>query len=147
MTPTPSADAYIPCADLWVITPYYNPAGYRTRRENYEQFAAPIRTAGIPLITVEAAFGPEPFELQPAPDVIRVRGRDVMWLKERLINLAIAQLPPQAQKVAWFDGDILLSNPEWAVQTAALLNNFPVVQPFETVRRLEPNRRVRRRHR
>lgn len=136
------APFYIPCDDLWVITTYYNPAGYRTKRVNYHRFAAPIRAAGIPLITVEAAFGADPFELEPASDIIQVRGRDVMWMKERLINMVIAQLPPQAQKVAWLDGDILFENPAWAVQTASLLNNFPVVQPCDTIRRLGKNPEV-----
>lgn len=136
------ASSYNPCDDLWVITTYYNPAGYRTKRENYERFAAPIKSAAIPLITLEAAFGTAPFELEPASDVIQVRGRDVMWIKERLINIGIAQLPPQAQKVAWLDADILFENPAWAVQTAALLDDFPVVQPLDTVRRLGPDRKV-----
>ena len=28
---------------LWVITAYYNPVGYRTRRENFEAFAEELR--------------------------------------------------------------------------------------------------------
>jgi hypothetical protein len=136
------AATYLPCADLWVITTYFNPAGYRAIRLNYERFAAPICAADIPLITVECAFGSAPFELDPSPQVIQVRGESVLWLKERLINIAVAQLPPQAQKVTWFDGDILMSNPAWAVQTAALLDNFRVVQPFDRVRRLGPDQDV-----
>ena len=129
--------SYLPCPDLWVITTYYNPAGYRTRRENYERFAQPLHAAGIPLVTVECAFGAEPFSLAPAPHVIQVRGRDRMWLKERLINLAIACLPPQATKVAWIDADILFTNPAWAQQTTVLLDRWPLVQLFDAVSALK----------
>ncbi|WP_129677916.1 hypothetical protein [Candidatus Chloroploca sp. Khr17] len=116
------APAYTPCADLWCVTAYFNPAHYRTRPANYARFAAPLRAAGIPLLTVECAFGDDPFELPPGPDVIQVQARDVLWQKERLINLGVSHLPPQAQKVAWLDGDILFTNPDWAVETAALLD-------------------------
>ena len=130
------ASSYTPFADLCCITTYFNPAHYQTRRANYEQFAAPIRAAGIPLLTVECAFGETPFELPPGPNVLQVRCPHVLWQKERLINLGVAHLPPEAAKVAWLDGDILFTNPDWAVQTAALLDESMVVQPFDHAIRL-----------
>jgi hypothetical protein len=130
------AAAYAPCEDLWIVTTYYNPAGYRTKRANYERFAAPLRAAGIPLVTAECAYGAEPFELAAGPHVIQMRGRDVMWLKERLINLAISRLPPHVTKVAWLDADILFTNPEWAPATSALLDQWALVQPHDRVGRM-----------
>jgi hypothetical protein len=127
---------YTPCPDLWGVTAYFNPAHYRTRRANYAHFAAPIRAAGIPLLTVEHAVGDAPFELPPGPDVLQVRGPDVLWQKERLINLGVAHLPPDAARIAWLDGDIRFTNPDWAVTTARLLDDYPVVQPFARAIRL-----------
>lgn len=124
---------YLPCTDLWVITTHYNPAGYAARRENFERFAQSLHASGIPLVTVECAFGEEAFELVPAPDVIQVRGRDVMWMKERLLNLALDRLPAHATKVAWVDADLLFTNPAWAQQTCTLLDRWPIVQPFAWV--------------
>jgi hypothetical protein len=133
---------YTPCTELWCITAYFNPAHYRTRRANYQTFAAPIRAAGIPLLTVEYACGNAPFELPTAPDVLQVRGPHVLWQKERLLNLGVARLPPQATKVAWLDGDILFAEPDWAVRTAALLDAYPVAQPFTHAIRLEQGERT-----
>jgi hypothetical protein len=130
------AAIYTPCADLWIITTYYNPAGYRTKRINYERFAAPLRAANISFVTVECAYGDESFELAAGPHVIQVRGRDVMWVKERLINLALARLPRHVTKVAWLDADILFTNPDWAQQTSALLDAWPLVQPHDWVGRM-----------
>ena len=130
------AAVYAPCDDLWIVTTYYNPAGYRTKRENYARFAAPLRAAGIPLVTVECAFGAEPFELAASPHVIQVRARNVMWVKERLINLAIARLPDHVTKVAWLDADILFTNAAWAQQTSALLDRWPLAQPHDRVGRM-----------
>src|SRR5690606_30780506 len=115
-------------------------AHYRTKRVNYERFAAPIRAAGIPLVTVECAFEEEPFELAGGPEIIQVRGRDVMWMKERLINLAIARLPSHVTKVAWLGADILFENPAWAIRTAELLDRCPLVQPHDRVGRMARDR-------
>lgn len=132
---------YLPCSDLWIITTHYNPAGYVNRRNNYRRFAQPILAAGINLLTVECAFGDDPFELAPSPQVIQVRGVNVMWMKERLLNLAIEHLPAQAAKVAWVDADLLFTNPAWAQQTSNLLEQWPIVQPFQQVVQLaeDPN--------
>lgn len=131
------APTYTPCDDLWVITTYFNPAGYRAIHANYQRFAAPLRAAGIPLVTVECAFGDAPFRFEPGPQVIQVRGRDVMWLKERLINVAVRQLPPHVRKIAWIDADILFCNADWAVETARILDTLPLAQPCAAVHRLD----------
>lgn len=130
---------YTPCNDLWVVTAYFNPRHYRTRRANYDRFVAPIRAARIRLLSVECAFGNDPFELPPGPAVVHVRAPHVLWQKERLINLGVAHLPPEAAKVAWLDGDILFTNPDWAARTSTWLDKVPVVQPFARVFRLPEN--------
>ena len=67
---------------------------------------------------------------------MRVRGRDVMWQKERLLNVAIENVPLEFTKIAWLDCDLLFANENWAGETSRLLDRYPVVQPFETVVRL-----------
>jgi hypothetical protein len=130
------ADRYAATAELWVVTAYFNPAGFHSRRRNHDLFQERIEAAGIPLVTVECALGDRPFELPPGPGVRRVRGRDVMWQKERLLNLAIADLPDTCRKVAWLDADVLFENPDWAALAAARLDEFPVVQLFDRAVRL-----------
>ncbi len=132
----PPAPHYTPCPDLWCITAYFNPAHYRTRPANYVRFAAPLRAAGIPLLTVECAFGDDPFELPPADDLLQMRSPSVLWQKERLLNLAVAHLPANARKVAWLDADVLFTNPNWAVETSQRLEQCEVVQPFARAIRL-----------
>jgi hypothetical protein len=130
------ADRYAPTTDLGVVTAYFNPAGFRSRRRNYDLFRDRIQAAGIPLVTVEYALGNRPFELPPGIGVHRVRGRDIMWQKERLLNVAIAGLPDTCRKVAWLDADVLFENPDWAVTAAARLDEFPVVQLLDRAVRL-----------
>ena len=73
------------------------------------------------------AFGDAPFDLPAGPDVIQVRGPDVLWQKERLLNIAVSRLPARARKVAWLDGDLLFADPDWAGETARLLDDEPEV--------------------
>jgi hypothetical protein len=127
---------------LWAITAYYNPARYRNKSVNYRRFRDGLRAAGVPLLTVEVAFEDQRFELHrtDADMIVQLRGRDVLWQKERILNLGFRQLPDECDKVAWLDADILIPNRDWASQTAKLLNDYQVVQPFSHCVRLPPGR-------
>jgi 8-oxo-dGTP pyrophosphatase MutT (NUDIX family) len=123
-------------SDLWAITCYFNPCRYQTKRANYDAFVAGMAAVGANLLTVELAFGDEPFELPESDTVLRLRGGGVMWQKERLLNIAAATLPESCRKIAWLDNDVLFENPHWLEQTSQALDRYVVVQPFDQVTRL-----------
>jgi hypothetical protein len=116
---------------LWVVTTYFNPAGYRSRRENYRRFRTAL--GDLPCLTVECALTDQPFELPPSPGVLPVRAHDVLWHKERLINLAIQRLPRACQFVAWIDADVLFQRPDWPEHAQHLLQRHLAVQLFSDV--------------
>jgi len=93
-------------------------------------------------LLVECSLPDRPFAIRASPRVLRVTCQSIMWQKERLLNLAIANLPGSCSKVVWMDADILFSNPEWTVKTSELLDSHPVVQPFDTVALLPPKTQV-----
>jgi|SRR5471030_450048 len=124
-------------SELVVITTYFNPCRYVTRRKNYDLFMEGIRRAGIPCITVECAFGDEAFELPESLDVIQVRSQTLLWQKERLLNLAASWLPRTCKYVAWLDCDILFDNVNWAGDLVSVLRRKQVAQVFETCLRLD----------
>lgn len=123
---------------LWAVTALFNPLGFQSRRANYERFREGLSRAGVPLLTVELALGDQPFELNRADaDVLlSIRGGDVLWQKERLLNLGIRALPAACDKVVWLDADVLFEREDWAVATAKLLDQLVVVQPFSRSIRL-----------
>ncbi len=92
----------------------------------------------MPLFIGECAFGEERFELAPSSSVFQFRGRDVMWQKERLLNLTIDRVPDRYTKIAWLDADILFTNPRWVLEAAERLDDFLVIQPFSHAFRLRP---------
>ena len=125
---------YVPV--LWVVTAFYIEIGNGTRRKNYEMFAQTLKQSGIPLLTVECAFGDEPFNLPNTIDVVKVRSKSMLWQKERLLNLGISWLPESCKYVAWLDCDLVFTNPNWARQTVAVLKQSPIAQVFQTCHRL-----------
>jgi hypothetical protein len=121
---------------LTVLTSYFNPSGYKARRENYEMFSARLRDAGVPLLTVECAFRDDEFAFRESPNMLRVRAQSVLWQKERLLNLMISRLPPQVTMVAWVDCDLIWENSDWVRAAEDVLRHWPVVQLFDVVVRL-----------
>jgi len=113
---------------LWGITSYFNPMRYRRRLANYRTFRARL---DVPLVAVELACEGG-FELAEgdAEILIQLRGRDVMWQKERLLNLALAALPNRCSKVVWIDCDVIFAASDWWQCLDALLDRHAVVQAF-----------------
>jgi len=125
---------------LWAITSYFNPMGYRRRRHNYLRFR---RALTVPLVTVELSYqGRFEIEDHEANILVRLRGRDVLWQKERLLNVALEHLPDHCEKVAWLDADVLLQREDWSEETERLLDQFPMVQLFDQLIHLGPDGRL-----
>lgn len=116
-------------SELWAVTCYFNPGGYRLRKENYREFR---RQLSVPLVAVELSFdGTFELDQTDADLLIQLTGRHVMWQKERLLNVGIAALPAACQKFVWVDCDVVFTEPTWAEQTADALDDFILVQPFD----------------
>src|SRR6478609_5034648 len=112
-----------------ILTCYYNPCNYKTRKENYERFKEEL---GYDLLTVECAFGNDPFTLK---DSIKLRANSVLWQKERLLRIGEQLLPKTQDYVVFLDADIVFQNKNWLAETRKLLKEVNVVQPFKTIHR------------
>lgn len=113
---------------LWAITSYFNPVGYRNRLRNYRLFRANLAP---PLAVVELSLNGK-FELgkDDAEIVVQITGGDVLWQKERLLNLALKYLPDDCNHVAWVDCDVIFLDRDWAECADRALEEFPLIQPF-----------------
>ena len=121
------------------VTTYFNPFRGRLRRRNYDVFR---RELGLPLLTVE--WSPEGrFELEEtdADMLLQISGGDLLWQKERLLNIGMAQALatwPQADLV-FVDCDVVFADPGWSACVVEALDRFPAVQCFDTVGYLPEN--------
>lgn len=125
---------------LYVVAPLFNPCGYRTRYLRFLDFARHVRESGGVLVTVECAFGDQPFVVDENVGgiCIRCRSSQMIWLKENLINLAVAALPDSARYLAWIDADVQFSRPDWVPATVSLLTKHRFVQMFSQIIYLSP---------
>jgi hypothetical protein len=113
---------------LWAITSYFNPRHYRRRLANYKTFH---RHLAVPLVAVEWSCDGV-FELGPsdADILIQLGSPDLLWQKERLLNLAVAGVPRHVERIAWLDCDIVFSRPDWWREALRLLDRVVLVQLF-----------------
>jgi len=126
--------------ELWGITAYFNPVGYRNKLAHMRLFAERVRSQGLKLLIVELAFDNAPFSLDESlgDRVLHVRSSSVLWQKERLLNIALDRLPDSCDKVAWLDADIFFESQQWVGDTSRLLQTFVVVQPYDVAWWLPP---------
>ena len=134
--PRPPAEVYVPAEDLCVAAAFFNPCLSPTRKRNFETFLRSLSESKVHWRCIECAFGDREFELPPDPRILQIRSQSIAWQKERLLNVLIQQLPDRFSKVAWIDADILFSNPKWLPETSDALQDYAVVQPFESAIRL-----------
>ena len=121
---------------LLAIACHYNHCRYSSRVNNFRLFADSLENQGVPFKGIELVFpGQEP-ELGGIRDIEVISGRDVMWQKERLLNILIDRYSDEFTGIAWLDGDIIFENPDWAAETVKMLEDCPVVQPFSEVYRM-----------
>lgn len=123
------------------MTTYFNPQNDPRLMTNYRRFAAGIQTAGLPLWTIELAYDDDPFQLAPAQRLIQIRGTraaNLLWQKERLLNLLLAYVPGDAEGILWIDADVEFLNPRWVEQTRAALSRYEVVQLFADAHQIDP---------
>ena len=121
---------------MWAITSYFNPCRYSRRLDNYRVFRSRLR---VPLVAVELSFG-DGFDLteQDADILIQLRGEDILWQKERLLNVALASVPSSVTAVAWLDCDAVFADPAWVEHSVECLREFPIVQLFTCLEDLGP---------
>jgi hypothetical protein len=126
-------DRQILPGELWGITAYFNPLGYRNKLAHLKRFAAGVRCQGLKLLIIELAFETSAYALSPddCDRLVQVRGSSIMWQKERLLNIGVQNRPTICDKIVWLDGDLSFENARWVEQTCDKLQRYPVVQPFQ----------------
>jgi hypothetical protein len=123
--------------EAWIISCYFNPGKYSSRRRNFEIFYEQLHGSKVNYLIAECAFGIEEFELPKDDRILQFRAKHQLWQKERLLNLLIKQLPLTCKYVFWLDADVLLNNPNWIPEAVENLQTNTICQPFSLAVRLE----------
>lgn len=122
--------------DLWAITTFFNPFRYESKLSNYRVFRSFL---SVPLVTVELSYdGGYDLASDDADRLIQIPGHDVLWQKDRLLNVALEHLPASCDAVAWIDCDVVFRQPDWPGLAIYALANAPLVQLFRRIHHLRP---------
>jgi hypothetical protein len=115
---------------LYVITPIFNPVRFRSRWKLYQDFETMCQHSGVILYTAEVAFGDRRHAItqEDNPHHIQLRTKHELWLKENVINIAVARLPSNWKYVAWIDSDTRFVRDDWANETIHRLQHYAAVQ-------------------
>jgi hypothetical protein len=122
-----------PPPGLAAVTCLFNPCGYRALPSNLHRFRESFAASGVPLLIVELAIGDQVHCAGPGyGEVLKLRARDIMWHKERLLNVGIAALIARgARKIAWLDADVVFDHPaQWAWRMWEELERSAMCQAF-----------------
>jgi len=127
---------------LHVVTAISNPLLLRSRITLHQAFAEHMIASGVHLTTVECAYGGRDFETASHPGRhigVRAPGEAIVWNKENLLNIGIASLPDNADRIGTFDADIRFRNPSWVSDCLNALDIRHVIQPWADCYDLGPN--------
>jgi len=123
-----------------IITTHYNPVGFSRLRETYYEWRPTISGS---VIAMEMVIDRDP-EIAGSR-VIHGSDENILWQKERMINLALESLPPSIKYVAWVDHDIVFENPYWISDSIDLIESgAKAVQPFHEVAYLDHRGKISR---
>jgi len=124
---------------LYVVLPYFNYCGFKRRQELFIKFVHEVsRVKGIRVVVSELV-GSAALPKLPVWKHVKNRSDSPVWMKEKLVNVAIKMLPEDWKYVAWIDADITFLNPNWVQDTVEALQTNDIVQMFRTAVNLGPN--------
>ena len=121
---------------LPVISTCFNPWGYETIYRNFSRFAEQMAARDdVLLLVAEVAFADRPFRITLPDDrhVVRLRTHSPIWVKEVAQNVGrqhLMRLYPEAEKVAFVDGDVEFLAHDWPARVLASLDHHAFIQPW-----------------
>lgn len=115
-------------SDLAFVTSYFNPTNSEIRLSSFRTFHARLSRIGRPIFVAEFAKEGESSQLQGIPNVKTILGKDMLFQKERLINILLPRLIDKFENICWIDCDIVFLDQNPAERILDKLEHVEVVQ-------------------
>jgi hypothetical protein len=126
--------------DLAVVSCHFNPCNYKSRYNNLLRYMTALAHQDVPLYLAHLVFADRGYIVpMPSVTVLTLQGRDILWHKERLLNILIQKLPSKYTKVAWIDADVIFPDYRWFQWTSELLDTYDLIQLYDKVDQLDNN--------
>jgi hypothetical protein len=117
---------------LYLILPYFDFNQSILSKKNLDLFISNYsKRANLRIVLCEGVYNEElPDYSDKIFKHLKFKLKNILWVKENLINLAIKNLPDDAEFIAWSDRDIYFLNPSWVEQTIEKLKTHDIIQPW-----------------
>jgi len=111
---------------LYVVACVANPLHWRSRVALARAAVGEwLKEPSVHITLAECAYGSRGYDLADLAGArvthLPLRAATMAWAKENLLNIAIAHLPPAAEKIAILDADVIFRRPGWALAALAAL--------------------------
>lgn len=133
---TPPCESTVQSDMLHVVACINNYARWYRRYELFHLFKERMdKEPNIILYVVEVALGDRPFMVTDRcnPRHLQLRTNFELWHKENSINLMVQRFPPGWKYMAWIDADVTFDNKDFVNETIHCLQQFEIVQMFQSV--------------
>lgn len=114
---------------LQFITSYFNFIDSYKIKQNYINFR---KKFPYNIITIELALPHQKFFIDDSIK-IHCETNQILWQKERCLNIALDNLSNNIDSIAWIDADLILHNDNFLNDADYTLSNHKVAQIFERV--------------
>lgn len=111
------------------ITTYFNFSESKKLKQNYINFRRKFR---YKIWTAELCLPHQQFFIDDSIK-FKIDYTQILWQKERALNLLLTYLPRSTDTIVWIDADIILHNRNILRDIDQTLGRFPVAQIFERV--------------
>lgn len=128
---------------LYCILPYYNFTKSIKRKQLFLDFINKYnKIDNLKLIVIEATLDDTEFDLpenlEGVHNHIALYVKNILWIKENLINIAFKHLPNDWIYCVWVDADITFLNKDWVIESIHKLQSHDIIQVFESAINLGP---------
>jgi hypothetical protein len=108
-----SADTCDKASVTQLVTFHFNPMKFDHLRDTYRRWLPTLGPLADRLICYELVFDDDEPEI-PGSTVLRgTREHNLLWQKEAIVNLALANCSPEIEYFAWLDHDLVIQKPDW----------------------------------
>jgi len=120
---------------LYLILPYFDFNQSILSKKNLDLFISNYsKRANLKIVLCEGVYNEElPDYSDKIFKHLKFKLKSILWVKENLINLAVKNLPNDAEFIAWSDRDIYFLNPLWVEDTIEKLKVYDIIQPWSEV--------------
>jgi hypothetical protein len=120
--------------DMAVVFAFFNYTGSSRLIMNYLYTVEKMKTAKIPIFTIELVIeGDKPC----IKDAYHVYGKSYLFQKENLYRIIEKQIPTKYTKLLFFDSDIIFEDTQWYTKLSDILETHDICHAFENAKWLD----------